>query len=76
MPAAVDYCGDVVPVQINGADVNARNETGGTPLHDAALGGQAAVVELLLGRGAGLNVPDTLRSPRRYKPHCRLWTSI
>ena len=41
------------------ADVNARNESGGTPLHDAALGGQAAVVELLLSRGAGLNAPDS-----------------
>ena len=38
-----------------GADVNARDEYGRAPLHDAAERGGPAFVELLLSRGAGPN---------------------
>ena len=33
-----------------GTDVNAKNETGGTPLHYAASGGEKEVVELLIAK--------------------------
>jgi ankyrin repeat protein len=42
----------------HGANVNARNSAGATPLHDAALAGQAAVIAILLDRGADINVRD------------------
>ncbi|MDE2794829.1 MAG: ankyrin repeat domain-containing protein [Gemmatimonadota bacterium] len=38
-----------------GADVNARNESGYTPLHGAALSNTAAVVSALLAAGADVN---------------------
>ena len=43
----------------HGANVNARNSAGATPLHDAALAGQAAVITILLDQGADINVRDT-----------------
>jgi ankyrin repeat protein len=36
----------------HGALVTAQNQNGGTPLHDAALGGNADVVTLLLDHGS------------------------
>jgi len=41
-----------------GADVNARNRWGGTPLHVAASRGHVAVAELLIARGADVNALD------------------
>ena len=42
----------------HGAHLNARNQDGGTPLHDAALGGSADVIALLLDRGAQIDTRD------------------
>jgi ankyrin repeat protein len=39
----------------NGANANAKDEGGWTALMSAALGGNAAVIELLLARGAHVN---------------------
>ncbi len=41
-----------------GANINARDEAGFTPLHDAALAGNASVVRSLLERGADINAGD------------------
>ena len=41
-----------------GADVMARNEDGGTPLHYAAMNGNPEVVERLLELGADINAKD------------------
>jgi uncharacterized protein len=41
-----------------GADVNVRDEAGFTPLHDAALAGNAGAVRLLLDHGANINIGD------------------
>jgi len=51
--------GDVVQMQTllaQGADVNARNAHGWTPLHVAAAGGDPTVVALLLRHGADVHV--------------------
>jgi len=40
----------------NGADVNAKDVGGGTPLHYAALGGHKEIAELLIAKGADVNV--------------------
>ena len=42
----------------NGADVNAKNEDGCTPLHDAAWSGHKEIVELLITAGADVNAGD------------------
>ena len=41
-----------------GADVNAKEDNGFTPLHLAALGGRKEVVELLIAKGADVNAKD------------------
>jgi ankyrin repeat protein len=42
----------------SGVDVNARDEAGFTPLHDAALAGNTAAVRTLLDHGANVNIRD------------------
>ena len=41
-----------------GADVNARDSVGNTPLHDACRGGHCGVAALLIARGANVNTED------------------
>ena len=41
-----------------GADVNAKNDDGGTPLHIAADWGRKEIVELLIAKGADVNMKD------------------
>ena len=41
-----------------GADVNAKNKVGQTPLHRAALYSQKEIVELLIAGGANVNAKD------------------
>jgi ankyrin repeat protein len=41
-----------------GARVDALNQTGGTALHDAALGGSPAVIDLLIQHGAKVDAVD------------------
>ena len=40
------------------ADVNAKNNIGGTPLHIAAAEGHKEMVELLIAKGADVNAKD------------------
>jgi len=47
----------------NGADVNAKTEDGWTPLHDAASEGRKEVTELLIAKGADLNVKGFGKTP-------------
>lgn len=56
LTAVVDVGPEVVEILIDhGADVNARNHRGETPLHEAARRGRDTVVEVLLQRGADAN---------------------
>jgi len=41
-----------------GADINSKDEKGGTPLHGAAFFGQAEVAELLIQKGADINAKN------------------
>jgi ankyrin repeat protein len=41
-----------------GADLNAKDNNGWTPLHEAARKGHKEVVELLIAKGADLNAKD------------------
>jgi len=53
--------GDIAQVQLlisSGADVNAKDKTGYTPLFYAAQKGQKEVAELLIGAGANVNTKD------------------
>jgi ankyrin repeat protein len=50
-----------------GADVNAKDEGGQTPLHRAALRGHKEIVELLIANGADRNAKDLNgRTPLHY----------
>ena len=46
-----------------GADVNAGDDDGWTPLHEAALNGHKGIAELLIEKGANLNAKDRGRVP-------------
>ena len=47
-----------------GADVDAQEEEGYTPLHFAVAGGHTRVLAMLLAAGADVNAPDaTARTP-------------
>jgi len=57
--------GDLIKVQTlleNGADPNAKDNAGHTPLHWAAHLGHVEIVELLLERGANPNAEDNYGS--------------
>ena len=41
-----------------GADVNAKSDSGWTPLHDAAFGSHKEITELLITAGADVNAKD------------------
>ncbi len=42
----------------NGADVNARDENGWTPLHHAASSGEMEIAAVLIAKGADVNAKD------------------
>ena len=42
-------------IAIKGADVNAKDKRGQTPLLSAAVGGHKEIAELLIGKGADVN---------------------
>jgi len=44
----------------DGAEVNAKNSDGRTPLHLAAFGGHKEIVELLIAKGGDVNARDFL----------------
>lgn len=46
------------PPFTKGANVNAKDKDGDTPVHDAALRGHKDIVELLLAEGADANARD------------------
>lgn len=56
--AGSDYKDAVEFLIMQGARVNTRDETGGTPLHGAAFCGHQDVVELLIAKGAEVDAKD------------------
>ena len=53
--ASLENIGAVKQHLAGGADVNAKNVDGWTPLHEAAFGGRKEIVELLISNGAHVN---------------------
>ena len=53
--ASLENIGAVKQHLAGGADVNAKNVDGWTPLHEAAFGGRKEIVELLISNGADVN---------------------
>ena len=53
--------GDIEAVKqhlADGADVNAKNKVGQTPLHEAAASGHKEIAELLIAKGANMNTKN------------------
>ena len=55
LPICLENIGAVKQHLAAGADVNAKNVDGWTPLHEAAFGGRKEIVELLISNGADVN---------------------
>lgn len=53
-----DDLDEVIRLLDTGADVNASNNYGRTPLHEAAWNDNTAVAELLIAKGADVNAAD------------------
>jgi ankyrin repeat protein len=51
-----------------GADVNAKNNSGWTPLLMAVLGDRKEVIELLIAKGADVNAKDSRKDSRGETP--------
>ena len=64
LTALIIACGDgllnivIYLIEVYGAEPNAQNETGFSPLHAAARSGHDSVVMALLGRGGDLSIED------------------
>ena len=52
-----------IMLEKEGADVDARNESGWTPLHTAANYGRVEAIKVLLEAGAKVNAEDTFGKP-------------
>jgi len=52
-----------------GTDVNAKGDAESTPLHWAANGGHKEIVELLIDKGADVNVKNSGKTPLDWATH-------
>ena len=58
---ATEHGGDIAEIKrliASGVNINARNESGWTALHFAAIGGHAEFVKILIAAGVGVNIKD------------------